>query len=439
MNSPAATPRSAVLAFLRSADLARAFTLTVLATVFGSFAIERIAGRTVLITIVSALCVLAVAVLAARRREISPLRLVPTTLLLLLGWALASTAWSGEPLESFARWLSMAAAALLAVTIGHVRDTLQTVRALGDVSRALLGVSLALEIFSGILIDMPLRFLAIQGNIAALGPVQGIFGTRNMLGFVAVLALVTFVVEYRTQSVRPGISIGSFVLGAGMALLSASPSVFVLAGAVLVAAGALALVRRAPTPARRTQAQWILGGTLAVGLVTAWTLRGRIVDVLGAADDLAMRTELWSLSEYYVRLRPVQGWGWFGPWAQEEVPFDTINWILGESHTSALNAFYDVLLQLGWAGLLIFVAFLGITFVRSWLDAGERRSIVYAWTPLLVVAIGVASLFESFALFGAGWLVLVVCAVRAGQSRSWRERLGALRAASPGSLENEPG
>ena len=50
----------------------------------------------------------------------------------------------------------------------------------------------------------PSGFLGIQGNIAQLGPIQGIFGTRNLLGFVAVIALITFLIEYRTQSVRAG-------------------------------------------------------------------------------------------------------------------------------------------------------------------------------------------------------------------------------------------
>ena len=39
------------------------------------------------------------------------------------------------------------------------------------------------------------------------------------------------------------------------------------------------------------------------------------------------------------------------------------------------------------------------------------------------VALAVTSVFESVALFGVGWMLLCLCAVRAGQSRSWRARL----------------
>ena len=74
-------------------------------------------------------------------------------------------------------------------------------------------------------------------------------------------------------------------------------------------------------------------------------------------------------------------------------------------------------------GLLLFGALAGVALIRAWLDAGERRSTVYSWTPLILVTLLVNSVFESFTLFGIGWLLLVLCAVRAGQSRSWRGRI----------------
>ena len=58
--------------------------------------------------------------------------------------------------------------------------------------RAALLLSLVLEFFAGILIDSPIHFLAISGNLSVLGPIQGIFGTRNQLGIVALVGIVTF-------------------------------------------------------------------------------------------------------------------------------------------------------------------------------------------------------------------------------------------------------
>jgi O-antigen ligase len=407
---------------LASASFARAYTLVVLGSVFTSYAIERIAGRVTYATIIVSLCALGVGVLIARRKELVLVRLVPSTLLLYLGWALATIFWSYDMTGSFWSWVSTVALAFLAVVIGHVRDTLQTARALGDVLRVLLGVSLGVEILSGILLDMPFSFLGVQGNIARFGPIQGIFGTRNLLGFVAILALITFLIEYRTQSVRLGVSIASVVLAGTLATLSDSPTVLVLAVGVGAAVAALALVRHA-RPERRPRLQWALGGLVVVIVVVGYALRHPIIDFLGAGTDFRMRVNLWNEIVDFVRTRPVTGWGFFGAWDPYQVPFNLINFELNQGHATALNAYFDVLLQLGWLGLILFIAFSGVALVRSWLDASERRSVIYAWTPLMLVALLVDSMFESFTLAGFGWLLLVLLAVRAGQSRSWRERM----------------
>jgi exopolysaccharide production protein ExoQ len=410
-------------AVLASAAFARAYTSVVLGAVFGSYAIERLTSHITYITIVVGLCVIGAGVLGARREEISLIRLVPTTLVVFLGWTLSSVFWSTDRGLSFTSWISTAGIAFLAIVLGHVRDTLQTARALGDVLRVLLSVSLGIEILSGVLLDMPFRFLGVQGDIAQLGPIQGIFGTRNLLGFVAVLALITFLIEYRTQSVRVGTSVASVALAGSLAALSDSPTVLVLAVGVGAATGALALVRHT-SASGRTTLQWALAVLVVLSIIVGYVARHPIIAFINAGQDFSLRVDLWNAIVDFVRARPVQGWGWFGPWVADELPFNVINFRLDSTHATALNAYFDVLLQVGWVGLLAFGAFAGVALVRSWLDAGERHSVVYAWTPLMLIAILIDAFFESFALAGLGWLMLVLCAVRAGQSsRAWRERL----------------
>lgn len=430
MTTGTGPPRFAPLPLLASPAFARAFTLTVFAAVFGDVAITAMAGAVTSATILTGLCLLGVAMLVARRDEIDPVRLAPTTLVLLLGWAGASVFWSAAPLVALGGWAQLAGLAVLAVVIGHVRDALQTVRALGDVLRWLLGISLGLEVLSGILLDLPIPFLGIQGAIAELGPVQGIFGTRNALGFVTVVALLTFLVEFRTQSVRAGVAIGSVMLAGALAALSGSPAVIVVALATGAATLALSAVRRL-SPGRRGIAQVTLGLALVVSLGIASAFRATIVTALHAGDDLATRTQLWARVVDVAEIRPVQGFGWFGAWDADAVPFALVTLAGGERHASALNAYLDVLLQLGGVGLLLFLALGGLGLARGWLVASERRSVVHAWAPLTLVALLTVSLFESFTLSGPGWLLLTLCAVRAGQSRSWRERLDP-RAAGPG-------
>lgn len=419
---PSRSLRSLAREQLASATMARAFTLAVFAAAFCTLAISRTAGAVTAITIITGLCVVAAAILFARREELSVLRFFPTSLAVFMIWALASALWSTDAPRTIIRWAALAGFALLALTIAHIRDTLQTVRALGDVLRWLLGISLGLEVLSGILLDIPIAFLGIQGNIALGGPIQGLFGTRNLLGFVTVIALITFVIEWRTQSVGPGLAMFSVTLAGILALLSASPTVLVVAVAVAAATGALSLVRHT-APARRPAVQWAIASVVVVGVAVGYFARNPIIDRLGVRPDLATRVELWNSIIDYSRFQQVQGWGWFGPWAAGEFPFNAINFTTRDTHRSALNAFFDTMLQLGWVGLAIFVAMGGIALVRSWLVASERRSVVYGWTPIMLIALLVTSMFESFALSGFAWLLLVICVVRAGQSRSWRESM----------------
>jgi len=414
---------------LRSAGLARAFTLTAFGAVFSSHAVQWMAGQVTYVALVAGLCVIGLGMLVARRRELSFLRLVPLTLIVFVLWLGISVFWSYSRSDTIIGWISFVAIAFLAIVVGHVRDTLQTARALGDVMRWLLSISLGLEIVIGILLPHPLHLLGIEGNITDLGPIEGIFGTRNMLGFVAVLALITFVVEWRTASVQPGVAVYSVAVGGLLAALSRSPTVLVLAASVGLATGILAIVRRMH-PHNRVTFQWTLGAVGVVGLATAYLFRHQLIAAAGS--DFSIRANLWRMMSIFVRFNPIQGFGWFGPWPEDQYPFISINYALDRNYTTGLNAYADLVLQVGWVGAFLFVGMVGIACIRAWLVAGERRSIVYAWTPLILVTLVINSLFESFTLFGGGLLLLVVCLVRAGQSRSWRERIETVAREDPG-------
>ena len=210
----------------------------------------------------------------------------------------------------------------------------------------------------------------------------------------------------------------------------------VLAVAVAVASGALALVRHT-APEGRSFLQWALGAVVVTGLAIGYVARHPIIAWLGAGSDFSTRATLWNTILDLITFEPLLGWGWFGPWTGNDYPFLAINLALRDRHQSALNAFFDVLLQLGWVGLLLFVAMAGIALVRSWLVASERRSVLYAWTPLILIALLVDSMFESFTLSGFGWMMLALCVVLAGQSRSWRETMGAANDTLPPASNGE--
>ncbi|MFV0374958.1 O-antigen ligase family protein [Microbacterium sp.] len=414
-------PRS-VPEFLRSSEFAAAFATAAIGALFTTHLLRQLMGDAGFGSIVVTLCVLGGAILIARREEWRWLELMPTTLALLMLWLLATSLWSASPPASVAGWLQLGGPTFLAIVVAQFRDTLQTVRATGDVLRVLLTTSLGVELLSGILLDLPIPFLGVAGNLATGGPIQGVFGTRTQLGLVAMIALVTFLVEWRTRSVSPGTSLFSVVMAAVCAVFTASPIVLVMAVVVGGATGILVLVRRTP-PRTRPTVQILLASAVVVTLLLVSVFRRPLVHWLNAEPDFLARSQLWNAVLDLSALRPVQGWGWIGTWPDAGLPFSYLRFLTDSGHASALNAWVDMLLQAGSVGVALFAAFAGLALARSWVTASERRSTMYTWSPLILVCLLSDSVVTSSLLGGYGWFLLVVCASRTSLVKGWRSRI----------------
>jgi hypothetical protein len=411
---------------LRSAAFARAYALTAIAAAFLATAIDRVAGPTTLATVLTGLVVLGVSVLVLRRDELSVIGFAPTSLVAFLAWALISLSWAldGAHGRTLSSWLTIAAWTTVAITVAHIRDTLQIVRAVGDVLRWLLSASLAVEVLSGIIFDAPMARLGVQGLIAFGGPIQGLFGSRNLLGFVTLIALVTFMIEWRARSVPRHVAVYSIILAALLAAFSGSPTALVVAGFAVVAVMLLSLARRTERAARR-RLNAVIASLAGVAILAIWILHRPIALFLANRSGFASRVELWTAIRVWIGQRPVTGWGFFGSWQGDPFPTNIVDITVKKQNESALSTYVDVVMQLGWVGLLLFCAFAALALSRAWLAGTDRRSVVYSWLPLMLVVLLVESVFESYTLTNVGWFLLVICSVRAGQERSWRTSIDA--------------
>lgn len=411
-----------VLAFFGSRPFSAALATATFGAAFSVHLIKSTMGWAGWIGIVVGLVILAAVSLFAQRRELDWHGLLPVSLLLFLAWCAVSVVWSHYQGATVAGSAYQIGIAFLGVYVALVRDLIQIVRSLGDVLRVLLTVSLALEILSGILIDLPIRFLGIQGNLDQAGPLQGIFGSRNMLGFVALIALVTFSIELATRSVQRGLAVYSIVIAAALVMLSGSPLSMGIAALTAIAAAAILILRRVTTELRR-----ILQITMLVALVTAtaaaYFLRGRLLQLLGARAEFEYRLEIWRELGRLIDLNHLEGWGWVGIWQPKISPFFALDIVGTKSHTSALNAYFDVYFQVGLIGVVIFLGMVGLALVRSWILATSRKSVIYLWPALMLIVFLTTSLAESATLFEYGWLLFVVCAVKVAHSLSWRQGL----------------
>jgi O-antigen ligase len=169
--------------------------------------------------------------------------------------------------------------------------------------------------------------------------------------------------------------------------------------------------------------QWALFVASVVAIILGYIYRSNVIDLLSARADFSFRYNLWIQIWQLIPVNQLSGWGWVGEWPQNVYPFTAIAFNTDAAHANGLNAFLDVYLQLGFIGLLSFVALVALAFGRSWLLASNKRSVVYTWAPLVLVALLATSGFESSILVESGWLLLVVCAVKASQGLSWRNAL----------------
>lgn len=409
--------------FAGSEELAAALSLAIVATAFSTFAITHLIGWPGLVGVLGTLVALASVSFVARRDRIAWHGLLPISLLVFGGWCAVSSLWSANPGTTLASVLYQWAWAFLAIYLALMRDTIQLVRTFGDALRFLLTFSLALEVFSGLLSSEPVHYLGVSGTIAQGGPLQGIFGTRNALALVSVIALITFFVEWRTRTVRRRTAAYSLVLAAVSDALSKSPVEVVVV--VLVAGGALFLwlLRSIRSERARFVVQIGLACLTAAAGIVSWLYRDQIIAMLDARSTLLVRHELWIHMWVLSKERPLTGWGWTGLWQPGQLPYSIINALSSVPHPNGLNAYLDVLLQLGVAGVLIFAVLTVLALGRSWLVASNLPNIIHIWTPLVLIALLASSAAESAMLVDYGWVLLVICTVNAAQNMSWRSAL----------------
>ena len=422
---PPVTRIRLLVAIFGSARLAHALATVGITLGAASFFLQRTLGWAgFLAALAGALILMALSYLA-RQDEIAWRSLLPISLLGFLGWSLATLVWSGYKWATVGGFAFLVAFTLIALFVAISRDTIQIVRAFGDVLRMVLGASLFIKVFSGILIDAPLPFLGVHGNLGTLGPISGIEPSRDQLGLVAIIGVITFATEHRTRSVPRLTSVLSLVLGGLCIVLTQSPVIAFATVAVGIAAAVIYGVRRV-RPDRRQLWQFVVLGLAVVGIGLIGVFRGTIITLFNATGTLDYRVDLWRQVIALIGVNPIQGWGWIGAWRLEIFPFSALGSTPDRSADSALNAFLDVWLQLGVIGLILFIGMVGLAFTRSWLLAGARRSVVYAWPAATLVALIIVSLAESSILFEFGWMTFVICCAKASQELSWRTALRAV-------------
>ncbi|MGV8884411.1 MAG: O-antigen ligase family protein [Microbacteriaceae bacterium] len=390
--------------------------------------------------VVALMAAVSVLILIRERRRWSIGRL-PFPVTAFLALATLSLAWSFYPGATLvglaATWLTVIGGLGIALAV----DWNALVRAMGVTLRIVLGGSLLFELIVSVFVRAPvLPFFPSPGvdyadldkvpqlfywsrNVLFEGDkIQGLVGNSSLLGFMALLGVIVFGVQFAARTV--GRASGLFWLGIATLVIYLTRSATITIALVALAALTVAvlLVRRAGTTRSRRITYAGLIAAVVAGIVGAIVFSSQILLALGKTDTLTHRTDIWANVIHLAQQRPIFGWGWVSYWAPWVAPFDTLAFNSGVRQLHAHNAWLDIWLQLGIVGLVVFGALVLSTLVRSWLLATDRpisgldRTGSYSpltLLPLLVIAaLVIQSAAESRLIVEYGIVLLVVVAVK---------------------------
>jgi exopolysaccharide production protein ExoQ len=122
-----------------------------------------------------------------------------------------------------------------------------------------------------------------------------------------------------------------------------------------------AIIAAAPDSAN-VELAWPAGhGSDPASTATATPSRAGARPLLSGTGRKALWARVWQM----VQLRPWLGYGYGGFWPRQDGPAAAIRQDLGAWARSAHNGFLDLLLDLGWPGLMLFVAAYSTAFFRA--------------------------------------------------------------------------
>jgi exopolysaccharide production protein ExoQ len=419
------------------------YLVLLLLVLFGGDAWRYSVGWVVFGTIAVALAVLSAVILVQSRHRWS-IGGLPYPLLAFLVLATVSLVWSQYPAASalglLTTWLIVLGALALAISFSWG----ELLNGLSQVLRILIAASLLFELIVATIVRGPILPWTTQPEVAVpgydtipkmlywsrnelfetfdSGRIQGIVGNANHLGFLALLGVIVFSIQWATGTMSRRWSITWIAVAALTLFFTRSATVTVaLAVVALTLVGLLVIRSRRTDRARR----WTAFGFVALagaGIALGFALRETIFGLLGKSSDLTGRADIWQTVIGLAQQRPAFGWGWVSFWMPWAEPFKGLVIRNGVVQVQAHDTWLDLWLQLGIVGVVVFGALVLSTLLRSWIAAVDRpRSAPGLVEPysaltllpiLIMVALVVQSIPESRLLGEYALALLVISAVK---------------------------
>jgi exopolysaccharide production protein ExoQ len=365
-------------------------------------------------------------------------RRLPWFVVAFVALATLSLLWSAWPQTTALTLLLLWITTIQALFIGSVLTWRELVRAAASALKWVIALSILFELGVSLFVQAPIlpgfelgtaedpiEYWS-RDNLFDGGRLQGIMGNANLLGPVALLAIIVFGIRIALRAPRRGLLWAWIAVSAYLFYRASSATAYVAAAGVVVVLATVLLMRTARRPHERTK--YYIGYALVGlgGLAALYFLRDTIFSALGRSADLTGREDIWEQVLARAAERPWFGWGYATPWAPWDPAFD--GWIIdhGQTVLQAHNMWVDIRMQLGIVGVVI-TAMVYLAFVwRSWFFAVDRPrwdlrdDRPYSPITLLPTLVGaivlVQGLAESSPLLLWGWMFVVMLGAKIKQS-----------------------
>jgi exopolysaccharide production protein ExoQ len=192
----------------------------------------------------------------------------------------------------------------------------------------------------------------------------GIMGSKNQLAFLAgtlILTALAIVIDRKHLKIIRLAAIGGIVLGLGLVVVakSAGGLLDAIAGCVIFVSAVLTIRLRRSSRAFLMAAAIILATPAVIMAPTIQNyVNDFIVDVLHKDTTLTGRTYLWDRAASISAERPLLGVGYNAFWVQGESDAEGL-WAYGgitaRTGFNFHNQYIDIVVMLGWLGLIAFV------------------------------------------------------------------------------------
>jgi exopolysaccharide production protein ExoQ len=207
------------------------------------------------------------------------------------------------------------------------------------------------------------------------GAWKGVFSHKNPLGHV--MAVGVFAELYILSGAKDRAVWHVLLLCGFLALVFLSRSETATLSTILYMLGASLYYLLRASRIRRyfgvALAMFAMLGTTII--VVFWVDPSSVLGIFGKDATLTGRTGLWQIVLQLISERPLLGWGYGAMWLPTDTITMAVSAAVGWKVPGAHNAILETMLQLGFAGLVVVISFVGISLWRSarCLSAGQAQ------------------------------------------------------------------